>query len=321
MTLIDDRIGLFDCLEFNLELRWTDVISDTAFLIMDLSDRGYSAFARLFLNTYLAHTGDYEGLTVLNYYCVYRAMVRAKVTLLRLDQQQQSDITMANELSRTFKIYMKLAHMYSRDKTPLLIIAHGPSGSGKSYLCSKLVERMGAIQIRTDLERKRLFGVATLGSSQSALNQDMYTSEATSLTYRRCVLLAKTVLASGRPAIIDGTFLHRDQRVLACELARELHIPFIILSFDASEEVLRKRVIDRLKLCCDPSEANLQVLESQLKSREPLAEEEKKDEVRVDTSTEPNIDEVCRRVIEKAYPLGIQNRKDMHGFSLEKWET
>ena len=83
---VDGELVVFDCLEFNAELRWIDTMSEIAFVAMDLDDRGRSDLARRFLNAYLERTGDYAGLGVYRFYYVYRALVRAKVAAMREDQ-------------------------------------------------------------------------------------------------------------------------------------------------------------------------------------------------------------------------------------------
>jgi aminoglycoside phosphotransferase family enzyme len=88
MTLINGKVTLFDCIEFNPKLRWIDVISEVAFLVIDLLYFGYERYAYRLLNQYLQRTGDYQGVALLRYYLVYRALVCAKVSLLRQAQQQ-----------------------------------------------------------------------------------------------------------------------------------------------------------------------------------------------------------------------------------------
>ncbi len=91
MAWVDGEPILFDCIEFNENLRWIDVINDIAFLFMDLADRGQKKLGWSFLNHYLQKTGDYQGLQLLRFYAVYRAMVRAKVNCLRLAQPGLSE--------------------------------------------------------------------------------------------------------------------------------------------------------------------------------------------------------------------------------------
>lgn len=91
IALIEGEITPFDCIEFSAELRWNDVASEVAFLVMDLIDRGRPDFAFLFLSGYLEMTGDYNATAVLRFYLVYRAMVRAKVHCLRAHQPDIGD--------------------------------------------------------------------------------------------------------------------------------------------------------------------------------------------------------------------------------------
>jgi aminoglycoside phosphotransferase family enzyme len=127
LALVDGRITPFDCIEFNPQLRWIDVMSEVAFLMMDLLDRGYAGLAYRFLNGYLQRTGDYGGLCVLRYYVVYRAMVRAKVAALRLAQSATQTDSGA-EARRDFDGYISLAANWAVTPTPFLLIMHGVSG-------------------------------------------------------------------------------------------------------------------------------------------------------------------------------------------------
>jgi uncharacterized protein len=107
MVLLEGQVVIFDCLEFNENLRFIDVMSETAFLTMDLDDRGYPAWAHRILNDYLEKTGDYTGLRLLRYYQVYRALVRAKVACIRMNQAGLSDRDrkQIRQLSRTLRIW------------------------------------------------------------------------------------------------------------------------------------------------------------------------------------------------------------------------
>ncbi|HFE36965.1 MAG TPA: aminoglycoside phosphotransferase, partial [Gammaproteobacteria bacterium] len=87
IAIVGDEVIAFDCIEFNEDLRWNDVISEIAFVCMDLDDHHCPELASRFLNHYLALTGDYAGLKVFNYYLVYRATVRAMVSCIRLKQE------------------------------------------------------------------------------------------------------------------------------------------------------------------------------------------------------------------------------------------
>jgi aminoglycoside phosphotransferase family enzyme/predicted kinase len=271
MALLEGRVTVFDCIEFNDSLRWIDVMSEAAFLAMDLEDRGRRDFARRFLNAYLELTGDYRGLAVLRYYLVYRALVRAKVAAIRADQAgpAERDGNWAD-----YRDHIDLAERLTRAVQPRLLITHGLSGSGKTTVSQALLEASVAIRLRSDVERKRLFGLAPDARSASAIETGLYTAEASRQTYERLSDLARAVIRSGYPVIVDAAFLKRAQRERFRELASSLGVPFAILRCRAEEGVLRKRVAMREQVGKDASEAGPAVLERQLASLEPLAEHE-----------------------------------------------
>jgi hypothetical protein len=268
IAVLDGAPTVFDCLEFNAGLRWIDVASEVAFTVMDFEDRGRPDFARRFLNAWLEHTGDYAGLAVLRFYLVYRALVRAKVAVLRGTQLAPG--AARDPLDAEFRGYVALAHAYAQPPRPAFVLAHGPSGCGKTTLTQALLELHGAVRIRTDVERKRLHGVAAAARSGSALDAGLYTPEATERTYRHILALAEAVAAAGRVAIVDATFLRRWQRALFRDRAAALGIPCVLIDFAASDATLRARVVERAVRGADASEADLAVLERQLRTREPL---------------------------------------------------
>jgi len=266
---------LFDCIEFNENFRWIDVVNDIAFLAMDLDDREQSALGWIFLNRYLQETGDYQGVSLLNFYKCYRAMVRAKVTGLRL-AQDDLDATQRLRAEHLFQSYLDLAEQYSRSHTTALIITHGLSGAGKSTLSSHLASLIGAIHLRSDLERKRLHGLAATADSASPVAGGIYSASAFDRTYTRLRDLACVVLRSGLPVIVDATFIKGRQRQLFRQLAGELRLPLIILDFPLAEGQLRRRIEQRAQsVAADASEADLAVLAYQLEYAEPLTASEK----------------------------------------------
>ena len=282
ITVIDAQVTPFDCIEFNPELRWIDVLSEVAFLIMDLDDRGYKQFANRFLNGYLQITGDYAGLDVLRYYLVYRALVRAKVAMLRRGQTAPGSEPFGRATSE-YHQYAELAAGYLAPHPVTLLITHGLSGSGKSTLAHRLCERAGMIQIRSDIERKRLAGMAATDRSHSQMGAGLYTAGQTERTYGQLATLARFVLQAGYSAVVDATFLQQAQRDAFRDLAKALQVPFIILQCDAAESELERRILARAAAGHDASEAGLEVLRAQQRSREPLHANELPHTLRVDT--------------------------------------
>ena len=272
LVRIEGRVTLFDCIEFNPYLRWIDVISEVAFLYMDLLHRGLGQLAHRFLNRYLQHTGDYQGLAVLRYYLVYRALVRAKVAILRL--AQETDVDERRRTLADYQAYADLAGRCIAQGRPALLITHGFSGCGKSTLAAQLAERLGAVQIRSDIERKRLFGYRAVERTGSGVGEGIYTRDAGRLTYERLLELAAAVVEAGLTVIVDATFLKRAQRRPFRDLAARSGIPLRILDVRASPAELRHRIDTRRRLSRDPSEATMRVLEKQMRDADPLLAEE-----------------------------------------------
>jgi hypothetical protein len=280
MVIWNGTIRIFDCIEFNPELSIIDVISDAAFLFMDLQHSNQKGLAWHFLNAYLSKSGDYAGLRVLRFYCTYRAMVRAKVTSIRLTQENDED--RKKSILEEHRSYLKLALDYTRPQHPMLLITHGLSGSGKSSLSSRLADLGGFVHIRSDVERKRLFGIESDEKSASK-GLDIYTQEATQKTYETMLEAVTAALAGGYSVIADATFLKKSQRALFVRLAGSMNCSCRILCFHAPQEVLRERVRARHEKGRDASEADLQVLSAQMRSNEPPDGDEKALCIDIDT--------------------------------------
>lgn len=283
IAVIDGRVVIFDGIEFNPDLYWIDVMSEVAFLCMDLEYHDKHDFACHFLNGYLERTGDYQGLRVFRYYLAYRAMVRAKVVRIRLSQQPGRDPQ--SQRAQEFERYLRLALSYTQPQKPALFITHGLSGSGKSTLSGPLVEPMGAIRIRSDRERQRMFGKGTRDGEAATIGEGVYCEDATRQTYEKLAQLAEAVLDSGYSVILDATFLKRQQRDPFKHLADRLGVPIRILGFRARADVLRQRIRERQREGSDISEADLRVLEHQLLGYAGLDEDEQTYSVTIDTES------------------------------------
>jgi len=292
-----DQVTIFDCIEFNDALRWIDVINDLAFLTMDLQARGVERFAQRVLNTWLEYSGDFAGVALLSYYQVYRAMVRAKVNALQAGQQGIADADRTAAYAHC-REYLRLAQALTQEPAPFLLITHGVSGSGKSRRTGQLMEVLpGAIRIRADVERKRLFGLGPLDDSRSNLGQGLYTPEASARTYQRLLELAERLLASGHPALVDATFLKRAHREPFCELAARQGVPFILLECSADPAALRERVAARRQRGDDAAEADVAVLERQLQFVEPPAP----DEQPLKTKSDDDLERLRAAILTKDY--------------------
>ena len=275
IVLIDGRVVLFDCIEFNAQFRWIDVFNEIAFLAMDLHSRGKPGWAWRLIDRYLEATGDYPGLALLRYYLAYRALVRAKIDLIRARQLTHGDAADATHAADRLLLakghaHVRLALDCCAPPRPALLITHGFSGSGKTRGSQSLLERLGAIRLRSDIVRKQLHGIAPLQHGNHAPGRGLYSDEATRATYARLGELAGGILRAGYTVIVDAAFLQRRQRAAFRALAAECGVALAIIHFTAPVGHLRQRIARRHAAGSDASDADLAVLDHQLATHEPL---------------------------------------------------
>ncbi len=274
IVLIGGELVAFDCVEFSAALRWNDVASELAFLVMDLIDRGAPELAWSLLTAYLETTADYGALPVLRFYLVYRALVRAKVHLMRASQ----DAVPAAErerLSEAYREYIALATRCTDAGRPGIVLMHGFSGCGKSTVARALVEALGAIGIRSDVERKRIHGLVPAARSGSAVGSGLYTADATDATYARLGNIALAIAGAGYTAVVDAAFLGRAERAHLRAISETAGVPLVVLDIRTPPVLLRERIAQRRRSGGDPSEATLEVLEHQLRNASPIQADEK----------------------------------------------
>jgi aminoglycoside phosphotransferase family enzyme/predicted kinase len=271
IVVLDDVPTPFDCIEFSPALRWIDVISEISFTVMDLLRRGQPHLAWRLLNAYLEITGDYQGCGVLRFYLAYRAMVRAKIAAIRAGQR---GTRMKQEL-KSCRGYLRLAHACLARRRPALIITHGLPGCGKTTLAQLALERLGALRIRSDVERKRLFGLTALADSRAQTDADIYSEDATRRTYARLQELARSLIAAGFPVIVDAAFVLHAEREGFRALAQEMNAPFVIAAVQTDPALLAERLAQRSRRRNDASEADLAVMRKVQVVQQPLQDQER----------------------------------------------
>jgi uncharacterized protein len=283
----------FDCIEFNPDLRWIDVMSDVAFLFMDLGAHHRRDLAHAFLSRYLEETGDYQGLRLLPLYAVYRALVRAKVDALAA---KSASAESARALRARQARRLNVAAELIKDRLPVLLITHGVTACGKSWLSERLIPEIHAVRVRSDLERKRLAGMEALEDSGSGVAEKLYAAAVTDRLYARLRECAESALAGGLNVIVDASFLGAAQREQFRQLAIQRHVPFLTLSCHASTPTLHARLDSRARARLDPSEATRAVLDHQLATQDPLTAQEEAHAMPIDTSSLTNVDAVVDAV-------------------------
>ncbi len=153
---------------------------------------------------------------------------------------------------------------------PCLIVMRGLSGSGKSYLATKLAKKLPAIHLNSDIIRKRLAGYAPLTRTKTRLGKGIYTPQMSYKTYQNLLESAEVALKLESSVVVDATFLHPKSLAKQQKLAKKLAVDFIIIDVCVSVACLRQRVEQRFAKGDDPSEADISVLELQLVNYQPL---------------------------------------------------
>ncbi len=286
------RLVPFDCIEFDPRLRCLDVVSDVAFLVMDLQSRDRTDLAQAFLNAWLAATGDFAALRLLPFHVVYLSLVRAKVDALQL---ADADGDRAMELRQCVEQHLQLARRWALRARRWLILMHGVSGSGKSWMARRLALLLPAVEVRADIERKRLAGIAETASSGSGPGGGIYTPAFSDSTYARLLDCAAAALAGGQHVIVDATFLDPQRRLPFRELADRWPASLVIVHCTPPADVCRARVAARAAAGTDASEAGVAILDHQLAGAAPLAPDERVRAVQV-TGEAPDPAAVARRI-------------------------
>jgi predicted kinase len=285
LVMLDGRIVAFDGIEFDPALRWIDLQSEVAFLLMDLESRGRADLGWRFYNAWLQASGDYEGLAVLRWYLVYRHLVRAKIDGIR-----RSQAGLGREESRSLAgrqaSHIDLAAAHAAPGVPHLLLMYGYSGSGKSRLAHRLAPHLPAVVVRSDLERKRLHGLDPRSSAAAAVGSGLYDAAATAQTYARLEAVARTALAAGWNIVVDAAFLESERREAFLQLGLDAGARPVLLQCEAPADVLRERVANRRD---DPSDAGTEVLEAQLARRAETGPLESRYRVAVDTRQDPDL--------------------------------
>ena len=276
ICLWQDKIQLFDRIEFNESFRFVDTMYDVAFTVMDLEAKQKPDFKNIFLNSYLEHTGDWTGLLLLPLYLSRQAYVRAKVNSFLIDDPQvnQAERQKAKKIASQ---YYRQAYQYTQTKSGSLILMSGLSGSGKSTVARYISINYGAIQIRSDAVRKHLAGIPLEESG----TEEIYSAKMTQKTYDRLLELGITLAKEGYRVILDAKYDRLALRQPAISQAKASKIPLKIIYCTAPRSVLRDR-LDRRKN--DISDARADLLASQQANAEAFTLTEQAYVITLDTS-------------------------------------
>jgi uncharacterized protein len=260
IVLLGGRPIPFDAIEFSPLIASGDVLYDLAFLLMDLVERGLRPVANIVFNRYLLETKrveDIDALASLPLFLSLRAAIRAKVAAARLAQAAPDQ---AAAIAHSAHAYFDFAQRFIAPRPPRLVAIGGLSGTGKSALAYALAPELapdpGAVVLRSDIERKTLFG----RDEREKLPQDAYSPAVTARVYATITDKARRAVAAGQSAIVDAVFATPQERAVAAASAEILGVPFHGLFLDADLETRVARVTARSR---DASDADAAVVRHQ----------------------------------------------------------
>jgi len=243
---IEDSIEIIDCIEFNERFRYSDVVSDMAFLAMDLDYLNRADLSGVFTEAYFGFSK--EGIELLDFYKCYRAYVRGKVAGFKFLEPEVPE----DERKEAFmdaRRHFHLAGLYaSGGPRPHLVIMCGLSGTGKSALARALSERSMAVHLSSDAVRKTLAGISPGEKRTEPFGKGIYSKEFTERTYRTLSSRAAELLRKGRSVVLDATFSrNRFLREALSEAKRAgLSDDFIhVIETTAPEGVIKERLSKR----------------------------------------------------------------------------
>jgi len=294
LVRLKSGIVAFDCVEFSADLRKIDVISDVAFLAMDLVASARQDLAERFVNRYLECTGDYSGMSVFGLYFVYHSMIRAKIAAVRSGERHGAE-GRARDIVQ-LKHYLAVAIRWIRRPPPVLIGMHGLSGSGKTWLATQLMSELPAIRVRSDIERKRLLELAETARSESRPGRGVYTARAKANVYELLMDIIDGLLEAGFNVIADASFLMYADRSKLKALADRKDVALVWVDVSAANDVLVRRLCHRSVARDDASEADIAVLDYQRKHANPLTAAELEHTVLVATNQQVDLDAIVRSI-------------------------
>jgi len=283
VTLYKEELRLFDCIEFNLQFRWIDTCSDLAFLLMDLEANNKFSWANVTLNRYLALSGDYQCLQLLKFYKSFRSMVRAKVATLG-----------PQACHATFTKYLTLTQGYQKKQQPILILMHGLSGSGKSYLSRKVIENTNFIRLRSETQRARIHKELL----KKGKKLDLHSPEINARLSQHLLNLTQNILRIGYNVVIDGTFLKQHFRQKYINVAEQLQANFFIVSCSCEEKLMKARLVRGINTRSHDSNFSLERLSTQQAYQQPLCAGQQSKQILVNTDDDQNITDFINKVVD-----------------------
>lgn len=299
---ITNGMYIFDCIEFNERFRYSDTVSDIAFLAMDLDFFNCHNLSKRFIDAYIKASKGDSVLEILDFYKCYRAYVRGKVEGFKSQQKEVAEVEREHAIIKA-KRYFYLADLYAAGGfRPTVLVVCGLAGTGKTTLANALSEEIGFKVISSDIVRKELAGISPKEHKYEEFEKGIYTRDFTLKTYDEMIKKAEGFLKQGISVILDATFMADIFRQMAVKLAEDANADIYFIECALDDKIVKKRLDERSKKEGAASDARWEIY---LKQKEEYKKIQTKDFrlktkiFSVDTSGE--IDKIKNIALEKAF--------------------
>jgi aminoglycoside phosphotransferase family enzyme/predicted kinase len=274
---LEDKVCIFDCIEFNERFRYIDTAADIAFLLMDFDYHGKSKFSDVFEDEYTALSGDTGMAGVIDFYKLYRAFVRGKVESFKLnDPGMNSDEKRAAAKSAERHFRLARGYVLRQKLLPSLVIFSGLMGTGKSTLAAELAYELGVELVKSDVIRKQIAGIPLTERCLDNFNEGIYSAEYTRKTYRQMLEKAESALASGESIILDASFGKKEDREPFRSLAGRTGAGLFIINTTCPDQVAKTRLESRILDVGEPSDGRWELFHQQKGEFDPIEDYEGK---------------------------------------------
>ena len=243
--LTDERVCIYDCIEFNDRFRHLDVANDIAFLAMDLDYMGRSDLAQRLVHSMAAALEDSELCTLIDFYKCYRAYVRGKVESMRAEEEEVPARERSQSRIRASRYYQWALRYAVAGSAPFVLVIFGRSGTGKSTQAAALARALGWSHISSDRVRKTRAGVPLHERSDEETRSQLYTAEMSDLTYNTLKTRALERASARKGTVLDATYSSRDRRDALRRALRDQGVPYAFVELTAPDDVLRSRLSTR----------------------------------------------------------------------------
>ncbi len=260
-----DKIYIFDCIEFNERFRYGDVVADVSFLSMDLDFLGLCDLSAYFIELFRQKSGDNELLRLLDFYRCYRAYVRGKIGCFTWASPEVDEKTRNLSLEMA-KRYFQLALRYAGGvkERPTLFVFMGLSGTGKSTIARAFAKKRDMEVFNSDYVRKEyVSGIPAEEKRLEPFGKGIYSKEFTKKTYRALSRLAGERLVLGKSVILDATYIDPEKRKRVRELAGSCGANLVFIHCTCPEEVALERMKRRLKASGEVSDGRQEIYQKQ----------------------------------------------------------